>query len=59
LTATSVSGASRVRDALQAGAQRVAFARTNFETMLERGRLERRRLAYQRLRAALFERSPR
>ena len=59
LTATSVSGASRVRDALQAGAQRVAFARTNFESMLERGRLERRRLAYQRLRAALFERSPR
>jgi hypothetical protein len=59
LTATSVSGADRGRDSLQAGAQRVAFARTNFESMLERGRLERRRLAYQRLRAGFFERSHR
>lgn len=59
LTATNVSGADRGRDSLQAGAQRVAFARTNFESMLERGRLERRRLAYQRLRAGFFERSHR
>jgi hypothetical protein len=58
LSATNVAGAAR-RRTLQAGSERVAFARTNFQSTLERRRLERRHQAFLRLRARFLERSHR
>jgi hypothetical protein len=59
LRSTNVSGAASRRASLQAAAQRVAFARANFQSTIERNRLERRYRAYQSLRARFSVRSHR
>jgi hypothetical protein len=60
LQSTNVSGAARSRrETLQAAAARVAFARANFQSTLERERFARRLHDYQRLRARLAARANR